>query len=151
MVWSNKWEFLLSCISMAVGLGNVWRFPMTAYENGGGAFLIPYVIVLVFIGRPIFFLELCIGQFTSASQVDVWRCVPAFKGVGYIGMIGSISVLSYYCSILAVSFFYFCASFQKHIPWSRCDESWAGIGNCNGTGRVANHLNHTPAAAFYFQ
>lgn len=39
--WSNKTEFLMSCIQTSVGLGNIWRFPFTAYENGGGAFLIP--------------------------------------------------------------------------------------------------------------
>lgn len=49
--WSNGLEFLMSCISMSVGLGNVWRFPFTAYENGGGAFLIPYIIVLFLIGK----------------------------------------------------------------------------------------------------
>jgi len=73
MQWDNQWEFLLSCISMSVGLGNVWRFPFTAYENGGGAFLIPYLFVLIFIGRPIYFLELCLGQFSSYSQVKVWK------------------------------------------------------------------------------
>ena len=49
--WGNRVEFLLSCIAMSVGLGNVWRFPFTAYENGGGAFLIPYIIVLLSIGE----------------------------------------------------------------------------------------------------
>ena len=49
--WSNPIEFLLSCIALSVGLGNVWRFPITAYRNGGGAFLIPYLVVLIFIGR----------------------------------------------------------------------------------------------------
>lgn len=48
--WSGKLEFLMSCISVSVGLGNIWRFPFTAYENGGGAFLIPYIIVLFLIG-----------------------------------------------------------------------------------------------------
>lgn len=48
--WGNGLEFLMSCISVSVGLGNVWRFPFTAYENGGGAFLIPYIIVLFLIG-----------------------------------------------------------------------------------------------------
>lgn len=49
--WSHPVEFLMSCVSLSVGLGNIWRFPMTAYENGGGAFLIPYLVVLTFIGR----------------------------------------------------------------------------------------------------
>lgn len=49
--WGNGLEFLMSCISVSVGLGNVWRFPFTAYENGGGAFLIPYIIVLFLIGE----------------------------------------------------------------------------------------------------
>ena len=54
--WGQPIEFLMSCISMSVGLGNVWRFPFTAYQNGGGAFLIPYLIVLLFIGKPLYFL-----------------------------------------------------------------------------------------------
>ena len=66
--WSSSTEFLMSCISMSVGLGNVWRFPFTAYENGGGAFLIPYLIVLMFIGRPLYLLEIGLGQFCSVSN-----------------------------------------------------------------------------------
>ena len=56
LTWGKPIEFLMSCISMSVGLGNVWRFPFTAYQNGGGAFLIPYLIVLLFIGKPLYFL-----------------------------------------------------------------------------------------------
>lgn len=56
--WGNGMEFLMSCISLSVGIGNIWRFPFTAYENGGGAFVIPYLVVLVFIGRPMYYLEM---------------------------------------------------------------------------------------------
>merc|ERR1711988_447148 len=79
--WDNPIEFLMSCISMSVGLGNVWRFPFTAYENGGGAFLIPYLIVLLMIGRPMFLLELAVGQFSSSGCVKMWDLAPAFRGI----------------------------------------------------------------------
>lgn len=77
--WSHPVEFLMSCVSLSVGLGNIWRFPMTAYENGGGAFLIPYLVVLTFIGRPLYFMELAVGQFSSSGSVKVWKMLPAVK------------------------------------------------------------------------
>ena len=78
--WSHSIEFLFSCISMSVGLGNVWRFPFTAYENGGGAFLIPYLLTLIFVGKPLYYMELAMGQFSSYGCVRVWEVVPAFRG-----------------------------------------------------------------------
>ena len=65
---------------MSVGFGNVWRFSFTAYENGGGAFLIPYMIVLLLIGKPLYFLEMVLGQFASKGTVLVWKSVPIAKG-----------------------------------------------------------------------
>jgi solute carrier family 6 amino acid transporter-like protein 5/7/9/14 len=58
-------------------LGNIWRFPFTAYENGGGAFLIPYIIVLMLIGKPMYYLEMAIGQFTSKGSVKALTAIPA--------------------------------------------------------------------------
>lgn len=78
--WNNSIEFLMSCIAVSVGFGNIWRFPFTAYENGGGAFLIPYVILLFLVGKPFYFLEMIIGQFSSNSSVKVWGMSPAFVG-----------------------------------------------------------------------
>lgn len=78
--WGNDLEFLMSCIAMSVGLGNVWRFPFTALENGGGAFLIPYLIVLAIIGRPLYYMEMIIGQFSSRGSIKVFDMVPALRG-----------------------------------------------------------------------
>lgn len=60
--WDSKVTFLLATIGYAVGLGNVWRFPYLAQKNGGGAFLVPYFIMLFLQGIPIFYMELAIGQ-----------------------------------------------------------------------------------------
>lgn len=70
----------MSCIATSVGLGNIWRFPYTAYTNGGGAFLIPYIIILIIVGKPFYYLEVLLGQFTSKSCVKVWAMSPAMKG-----------------------------------------------------------------------
>ena len=78
--WTNKMEFLMSCVAFSVGLGNVWRFPYTAYENGGGAFLVPYVIVLFIVGKPIYYMEMILGQFSSRSCVKIWSISPLFRG-----------------------------------------------------------------------
>lgn len=78
--WGSSLEFLMSCIAMSVGLGNVWRFPFIALENGGGAFLIPYLIVLAIVGRPIYYLEMVIGQFSSRGSAKVYDLCPALRG-----------------------------------------------------------------------
>lgn len=80
VMWGNQIEFLMSCIATSVGLGNVWRFPFAAYENGGGAFLIPYVIVLFLVGKPMYYLEGVLGQFSSRNSIKVWSLSPAMKG-----------------------------------------------------------------------
>ncbi|XP_066597905.1 sodium-dependent nutrient amino acid transporter 1-like [Prorops nasuta] len=124
--WSGDLEFLMACIATSVGLGNVWRFPFTAYENGGGAFLIPYIIVLFFIGKPFYYLEGILGQFTSNSCVKTWAMVPAMKGLGYGQAYAAFCVLSYYCSLMALTIHYLFASFQSTLPWTYCRPEWEG-------------------------
>ncbi|XP_055372313.1 sodium-dependent nutrient amino acid transporter 1-like isoform X2 [Condylostylus longicornis] len=126
--WNNDIEFLLSCIAMSVGLGNVWRFPFTALENGGGAFLIPYLIVLALVGKPIYYLEMIIGQFSSKGAAKVYDFCPALRGVGIGQVIATFFQTTYYVSIMGLCVRYFVASFNTVLPWSICNPKWGD--NC---------------------
>uniref|UniRef100_A0A8C4DCH7 Transporter n=1 Tax=Dicentrarchus labrax TaxID=13489 RepID=A0A8C4DCH7_DICLA len=136
--WASKKEYILSTIGYAVGLGNIWRFPYLAYKNGGGAFLIPYFVMLVVTGIPLFFLESAFGQFCSQGPINIWRAVPILQGVGIAMVIVTLIVSVYYNVIIAYSLYYMFASFQSPLPWSSC-LSWAD-GNCSSvpTGKDGN-------------
>ncbi|KAK5872706.1 hypothetical protein PBY51_013381 [Eleginops maclovinus] len=118
--WSNKTEYMLSMIGFAVGLGNIWRFPYLTYKHGGGAFLIPYFLMLVLCGIPLFFLENAIGQFCSQGPVNSWRAVPILQGVGLSVVLISTFMSIYYNVIIAYSLYYMFASFQSPLPWASC-------------------------------
>lgn len=156
--WGGGLEFLMACIATSVGLGNVWRFPFTAYENGGGAFLIPYIIVLFFVGKPFYFLEALLGQFTNKSCVKTWAMAPALKGLGYGQAFAAFCVVSYYCALMALTLYYLAASFEPVLPWSYCREEWQGecvdissSGNeTSGTGGSSN-VSVRGSAELYFR
>ncbi|XP_026317520.1 sodium-dependent nutrient amino acid transporter 1-like [Hyposmocoma kahamanoa] len=146
--WSNPTEFLMSCIATSVGLGNVWRFPYVAYHNGGGAFLIPYLIVLVLIGRPMYYLETFLGQFSSSNCVRIWGLSPAMKGTGYSQALGAFYVLSYYMSIIALCLYYLAMSFSSTLPWAECREGWENCVPSSGSGEPLE--NGVSSAQYYF-
>lgn len=118
---------------MSVGLGNVWRFPGVAARNGGGAFLIPYLCVLLLIGRPLYYLELCLGQFSRFGQVKCWNMAPILRGVGFGTMTGAVSLVSYYTLLLAITIRFFFSSFAKDLPWSVCHQDKHPHIPCNGS------------------
>lgn len=79
--WGNPIEFILACMNYALGLGNVWRFPYLAYRNGGGAFLVPYLLMVFVVGLPIFFCELFLGQYSGLGAIKVFTFIaPVFRG-----------------------------------------------------------------------
>lgn len=79
--WDNKLDFLFSCISVSVGLGNVWRFPYLCYKNGGGTFLLIYFIAMFACGIPIFFQEVAAGQYLrTGGATMIGNFVPMLKG-----------------------------------------------------------------------
>lgn len=123
--WGNQCEFFLSCLGYAVGFGNVWRFPYLAYKNGGAAFLIPYVTMLLCAGLPLFFMELALGQYASLGPNIIFpKLAPLFSGLGWGMIVVSALVAIYYNVILAWTLFYTFASFTSVLPWSHCDNDF---------------------------
>uniref|UniRef100_A0A671QKT6 Transporter n=1 Tax=Sinocyclocheilus anshuiensis TaxID=1608454 RepID=A0A671QKT6_9TELE len=122
--WTRQMDFIMSCVGFAVGLGNVWRFPYLCYKNGGGVFLIPYVLFIFLGGIPIFFLEIALGQFMKAGSINVWNIAPLFKGLGYASMVIVFFCNTYYIMVLAWGFYYLIKSFNSTLPWSTCDNPW---------------------------
>lgn len=158
--WGGKIEFVLSCISYAVGLGNVWRFPYLCHKNGGGAFLIPYVVMLALVGLPLFFLEFAFGQFASLGPISIWNVSPLFKGTGYAMVAGSWLLSLYYNVIVAESLLYFFYSFNSVLPWTYCNNTWNANTTCiDFTRNLTELLNSSipsnitftsPAEDFYY-
>ncbi|KAJ3608834.1 hypothetical protein NHX12_023364 [Muraenolepis orangiensis] len=144
--WANKAQYLLSCIGFAVGVGNVWRFPYLCQIHGGGAFLIPYLIALVFEGLPLLYLELAIGQRLRMGSIGVWNSIsPFLGGVGISSMVVSFLVCLFYNSIVAWVLWYFLNSFGDPLPWGHCPL------NHNNTEYNQECVKSTPSNYFWYR
>ncbi|XP_023305662.2 sodium- and chloride-dependent glycine transporter 1 [Lucilia cuprina] len=122
--WASKTEFILSCLGYAVGLGNVWRFPYLCYRSGGGAFLVPYLLMLFFCGIPLFFMEIIMGQFSSLGCIGIFRLAPLFKGAGYAIVVVNIICTVYYSVIIAYPLMFLKHIFTAKLPWESCGNAW---------------------------
>ncbi|XP_014670289.1 PREDICTED: sodium-dependent proline transporter-like [Priapulus caudatus] len=151
--WTGKLDFLLSCVGYAIGLGNAWRFPYICYTNGGGAFLVPYLIALFVCGMPLFFMEVAMGQFSSRGAIAVWNICPLFKGLGVATVVITCLQSFYYHLLIAYILFYLVMSFTKQLPWETCGNPWntaacvrRGVDVLIGTNMSAELQNHTEFA-----
>ncbi|XP_030746913.1 sodium- and chloride-dependent GABA transporter ine-like [Sitophilus oryzae] len=123
--WSNKLQFVLACVGYSVGLGSIWRFPYLCYKSGGAVFLIPYAIIMVFIGGPMLYMELAVGQFTGRGPIGaLGHLCPLFKGTGLGSVVISFLMSTYYSVIIAYGVYYFFTSFRSKQPWDDCSHRW---------------------------
>ncbi|XP_023562751.1 sodium-dependent neutral amino acid transporter B(0)AT3 isoform X4 [Octodon degus] len=144
--WDNKFQYLLSCLGFAVGLGNIWRFPYLCQTYGGGAFLIPYLVALVFEGIPLFHIELAIGQRLRRGSIGVWTAIsPYLGGVGLGCFTVSFLVSLYYNTVLVWVLWYFLNSFQQPLPWGTCPP------NLNRTGLVEECQSSGTVSYFWYR
>lgn len=105
-MWSTRLAFILAATGSAVGLGNIWRFPYTAGEYGGGAFVIIYLLCVALIGLPIMMAEILIGRRGRQSPINSMCSLareegasPAWRLVGWLGILSGFLILSFYSVI----------------------------------------------------
>lgn len=122
-VWSSRTVFLAAAIGSAIGLGNIWRFPYIAYQNGGGSFLIPYVIALVTGGVAMLFFDYAIGhRFRAAPPLAFARIRRWAEPLGWVQTFITFFIAVYYMAILAWAAFYTYYSFT--LAWGDDPDSF---------------------------
>ena len=122
--WASRPAFIMAAIGSAIGLGNVWRFPGVAFNNGGGAFFIPYFIALITAGIPLMIVEYGVGSWLQGSAPKSYgKLGKRFEWIGWWAVLVGLVISFYYCVILAWSWVYLWESiksfFGSSLPWTR--------------------------------
>ena len=112
-VWTSRWVFVLAATGSAVGLGNLWRFPYIAGENGGGAFVLVYLLCIAIVGIPIMVAEVGLGRHGGLSPIHTMSKLArsnevsrAWTGVGFLGAGAGFLLLSFYSVIAGWALYY---------------------------------------------
>lgn len=99
--FAGRRAFIFAAIGSAVGLGNIWRFPYVTYDNGGGAFIIPYIVALLTAGIPLLFLDYALGhKYRGSAPLSFRRLSPKFETFGWWQMLINVIIGIYYAVVL---------------------------------------------------
>ncbi len=113
--WSSQLGFVLAAAGSAIGLGNIWRFPYVAGESGGGAFVLVYLVCVVFIALPVMLLEISLGRATQKNPVGAFLAVrpgTRWRYLGYLALATGLGILSYY-AVIAGKVVAYCVSYAE--------------------------------------
>jgi len=141
-IWSSRRAFIFSAAAAAVGLGNLWRFPYMAGEHGGGAFVLAYLMSVIFIGMPIMILEFALGRRSRGNTIAMFRYLS--RGVAWFGwlVVGLTTIImSYYLVITGWTLGYTVASFAGNLqPFAEFTDGygslWFFLLTCVATGAI---------------
>ena len=111
--WERRWTFILAATGSAVGLGNIWKFPYMTGENGGGAFVLIYLVFIAAIGIPVMLAEIMLGRRGRHSPINTMRTLAReedaskfWSGIGWLGALSGVLILSFYSVIAGWAFAY---------------------------------------------
>lgn len=99
--WSARSGFIIAAIGSAVGLGNIWRFPYVAYENGGGAFLVPYLVAIFAAGLPLLYLDYAVGHKFRKAPPLAYKKLMNSESLGWWQVMVTLVIGIYYASVLS--------------------------------------------------
>ncbi|QAS53835.1 sodium-dependent transporter [Halobacillus litoralis] len=114
--WGTRAGFILAAVGSAIGLGNIWRFPAVAYENGGGAFFIPYLFALLTAGIPLLVMEFTIGhKYRGSAPLSFFRMNKKAEWLGWWAVLVSFVISTYYAVIIGWAISY--SIFAFNLSW----------------------------------
>jgi NSS family neurotransmitter:Na+ symporter len=132
--WTGKLGFILAAAGSAIGLGNIWRFPYIAGENGGGAFVLVYLGFVILIGIPVLLSELSIGRFTKLNPVGALRKLAPgtkWKWLGALGVLTGFGILAFYSVV---------AGWTLSYLWGALTGQFGGVTTAEESGAVFSAL-----------
>ena len=122
-IWTSRVGFIMAAVGSAIGLGNVWRFPYICYQNGGGAFLIPYFFALFTCGFPLLMVEFAMGKRSGSGAPMAFAAIrPFMKWAGWLACLVAFVIVTYYCSIMAWSWNYM--AYSVNLAWGADAEAF---------------------------
>ena len=147
--WSSRMAFILAVTGSAVGLGNIWKFPYIAGQNGGGAFVLVYLVCVIVIGMPVMMSEILIGRRGRRNPVATMKLLGAEEGssrnwslVGALGVLAGILILSYYSVVAGWTLSYIVKSATGTFAGATAEAVSAEFGNFVGNFWLVA-LSHT--------
>ena len=104
--WNSRWGFILAMVGSAVGLGNIWRFPNVLYANGGGSFMIPYIVAIFLLGVSFILVEYALGyRFKASISKILYSIKPQFEPIAWLILTIIFLILTYGFDIPGLKFY----------------------------------------------
>lgn len=140
--WSSKLGFILAAAGSAIGLGNIWKFPYSVGANGGGAYVLLYLIFLIFIGMPLMLAAITLGRKTQLSVFGAYKSINThWSFVGVLGIICGFFILAFYSSVGGWVIYYLKAAFTGEL----------NTNNADSLGKIFEGLLNSPGTLILYQ
>ena len=135
-VWASRWTFVMAATGSAVGLGNIWKFPYIVGENGGGAFVLVYLLCILLVGIPVMVAEVMLGRRGRQSPINTMRYLTeeaglhgAWNAIGWLGVTAGIMILSYYAVIAGWALHYIGQMASGAFQGANAEQAGAAFGS----------------------